>query len=384
MISFSVIKKITFKDILGGVYTFFSFFVAMALKKYIGQVSIVTERANEARDNGYWLFKYAVENKNDDHIYYAICKKAKDYEKVRSISENIIEFGSFKHCVYTWLSSRYISSQYSSGMPNRIMYYLWMRGICKTKFCFLQHGVTQNKSEYLSKPATRVKYIACVSKVEAKFMESLGYDRKNIFVNGFCRYDALVKRMQKNEQILIMFTWRKYLEQCSEKEFLNSVYYREFMRLLESLGNDDTFEKYSFLVCLHPGVEKYRKLFKMSKVNLNLLSMDDIEFDKLVSESAMLITDYSSLAFDFAYLEKPVIYFQFDLKEFREKHLQEGYFDYIEDGFGPVCSDIQEIKDALKNELNDNRNPYAKRASSFFFYRDCGNCARNYRQIMKV
>lgn len=379
-----MVKKITLKDLVGLIYSCLSFFWAVVLKKYIGEVSIVTERENEARDNGYWFFKYAVEEKEDNRIYYAINKQSEDYKKIKEFSDNVLEFGSFKHCVYTWISSRYISSQYSNGMPNRVMYYLWMKGICKTKFCFLQHGVTQNRSEYLAKPASRVEYISCVSKTEAKFMESLGYCRESIFTNGFCRYDALKKNLKRNKQILIMFTWRKYLEKCSVVEFQNSTYFKEIVGLLRKLEREKLFVEYQFLLCLHPGVEKYYKLFNVQGKNIRVLDKCEIEFNKIINESAMLITDYSSVAFDFAYLEKPVVYFQFDLKEFREKHLQKGYFDYVKDGFGPVYSNSQEIVNCLMNREYENCEEYKKRAEIFFSHQDFKNCERNYNQIMEV
>ena len=51
----------------------------------------------------------------------------------------------------------------------------------------------------------------------------------------------------------------------------------------------------------------------------------------------MMITDYSSVAFEFAYLRKPVVYYHFDKKAFFEKHTyRKGYFDYEKNGFGEV------------------------------------------------
>lgn len=47
------------------------------------------------------------------------------------------------------------------------------------------------------------------------------------------------------------------------------------------------------------------------------------------AEGSMMITDYSSVAFEFAYLRKPIVYYQFDKKAFFEKHTyRKGYFDY--------------------------------------------------------
>ena len=59
----------------------------------------------------------------------------------------------------------------------------------------------------------------------------------------------------------------------------------------------------------------------------------------LFAKTALLVTDYSSVAFEIAYIEKPVIYYQFDAEQFYGGgHLGfGGYFDFARDGFGPVC-----------------------------------------------
>ena len=62
----------------------------------------------------------------------------------------------------------------------------------------------------------------------------------------------------------------------------------------------------------------------------------------MLKESSMLITDYSSVFFDVAYMHKPIIYYQFDRDAFRQGHYQEGYFSY-DDGFGPVAFDTESL-----------------------------------------
>jgi len=65
---------------------------------------------------------------------------------------------------------------------------------------------------------------------------------------------------------------------------------------------------------------------------------ESCDYQELIKESSLLITDYSSIFFDFAYLKKPVIYTHFDYNEYRENHVPEGYFNYKNDGFGPICN----------------------------------------------
>ena len=68
-------------------------------------------------------------------------------------------------------------------------------------------------------------------------------------------------------------------------------------------------------------------------------------------DCALLVTDYSSVFFDVAFLRKPVVYYQFDEEEFRKYHYQKGYFDFRRDGFGPVCTTQEALLGALTEAL---------------------------------
>ena len=101
----------------------------------------------------------------------------------------------------------------------------------------------------------------------------------------------------------------------------------------------------------------------------------------------MIITDYSSISMDFAYLEKPIIYYQFDKEAFHLLHQPPGYFDYHKDGFGPVCSGTEELVDKLTEVIKNHMEilpEYRRRIEEFFVIRDDNNCERNYAAIKKA
>ena len=101
----------------------------------------------------------------------------------------------------------------------------------------------------------------------------------------------------------------------------------------------------------------------------------------------MLVTDYSSAACDFAYLNKPVIYANFDLDHIYDVHYyNKGYFDYDRDGFGSNCQSYDETLNEIIKVINNNfkvEEKYKKRMKNFFFYRDNKNCERIYNEIIK-
>lgn len=102
-----------------------------------------------------------------------------------------------------------------------------------------------------------------------------------------------------------------------------------------------------------------------------------------------MVTDYSSVVFDFAYLKKPVIYAHFDADKFyNEQAYDKSYFFSDEkDGFGPVVHSYEELVDQIIKTIDGGCNmseKYKKRVDAFFYKKDRNNSRRVYDAIMKV
>ena len=99
----------------------------------------------------------------------------------------------------------------------------------------------------------------------------------------------------------------------------------------------------------------------------------------------MIITDYSSIAFDFAYLKKPVIYYHY-AKDYHFD-LEESYFDYKTMGFGEVVDNHEELIDLIMEYVENEcemKDQYTKRVDDFFEFNDKNNCKRVYDAIKKM
>ena len=59
---------------------------------------IICEDKKEARDNGYWFFKYMRLNHSNHECVYAISKDSPDFDRVSSLGETV-EFGSLRHWI---------------------------------------------------------------------------------------------------------------------------------------------------------------------------------------------------------------------------------------------------------------------------------------------
>ena len=143
-----------------------------------------------------------------------------------------------------------------------------------------------------------------------------------------------------------------------------------------------TLEK--LVVQLHQEMQRFAACFSSVHPRIKINHFNTQNIQQLLLESKLLITDYSSIFFDFAYLGKPLAYYAFDEAYFFATHYQRGYFDLEENGFGPVCRNPDEVLQFIKERLADNmRVPalYRARAKGFFPPRRTDHCSRTVSAI---
>lgn len=384
------IKKLKIKNIFELVIILISIIPGMILRLIKRNIWIISENGDDAKDNGYALFKYIMENQDNKNVYYVVKKDTIYHQKIKKYSKNIIYQNSLKHNIYTIASSKYISSQIGSGLPfPQIVFNLQGTFLYQFESVFLQHGITQNKVECLLPKESKVDLFCCAGNEEYDFIiNDFGYKNEMVKKTGFCRYDYLQDTSNTKNKILIMFTWRKYFENTTEKDFLESTYYKNIEQLIKNERLIEFADKNNLEICfyLHDNMMKYKEQFNVSSNNIKILDKREKSIQELLCESKYLITDYSSVAFDFAYMNKPLQYFQFDYDEFRNNHLKEGYWNY-KDGFGNTTKTVEECIDELIKSYNNNfmmEEKYRRKTDKFFIYKDKHNCKRTYEEIKNM
>ena len=109
------------------------------------------------------------------------------------------------------------------------------------------------------------------------------------------------------------------------------------------------------------------------------------KYQKVFNHGSLLVTDYSSVAFDFAYLDKPVLYYHYS----RDYHfnLNESYFDYNTMGFGEVSQSEDELVNHIIEYMKNNceiKEKYKKRVKAYFLFTDKNNSMRVYDAIRRL
>lgn len=398
---FTLIKKIP-RFTCYVIQMFFYHFISVFYKqkeKY-RDAWLICERGKEARDNGYWLFKYIREKYPEKKVYYIIDSNAKmDYEKVVKLG-NIVQFGSFEHKMAIIFSKIYISTHIGYIMNWNYLLYKKLFDIKNRKrYVFLQHGITiADISNIINKQINQIDLIITATIEERQSIiknPNYGYKEEEVALTGMARYDNL-NNFKLKEQILLMPTWRNYLVSPSyknekkdcEKIFLQSKYYKVYKSLLNNNKLYELLNTYNLKLIFYPHYEmqKYLHHFKVDN-NILIASKDNVDIQSLLKESKILITDYSSVYFDFAYMQKPEIFYQFDKKEFNNKQYKSDECQYEKRAFGKVIEEEEEVLEELERLLKNNcemDEKYKKRVEKTFAYKDNQNCKRIYEEIIKL
>ena len=131
-------------------------------------------------------------------------------------------------------------------------------------------------------------------------------------------------------------------------------------------------------------MQKFRECFSSGCKNIIIADWNKYDIQQLLIDSAICITDYSSIAMDFAYMLKPLIYFQFDYEKFRASHYGEGYFSYAKDGFGEIGKRKDDVVCLIKEYYENDfkvKDKYLNRIKDFFTLHDDKNCYRTFEAI---
>lgn len=346
-------------------------------------VWLVGERVYSAQDTGYAFFKYLRNKYPEKEVYYVIDKNSPHRERVEKVG-NVLEYKSKRHILYTIIAKKVISSHHPDYLyPIRTSTF---KKKVKADKVFLQHGImgTKNMVANYGKNAHgfETDFFMVSSEFEKQMIvNDFGYDPQNVFVTGLSRFDTLFKNdVVKKRQILIIPTWRDWI--VTDDVFFESEYYDRYKNLINNYELHNLSVKYNFEIvfCLHPNMQKFSRYFQNDVVKI--INQGEVDVQHLIKESLLMITDYSSVGFDFSFLEKPVIYYQFDRSRFignRPSHL-----DLDNELPGPISGEEDEIvrlveKYALNNfEMHKS---YKNRSAKFIKHKDLKSSARIYSVI---
>ena len=361
---------------------------------------MISDRENKAGDNGEAFFRYMVERHPEIDVRFILRKDSGDYPALSRIGK-VVPADSLRRKLLCLISDYVISSQAAminirpfgpKDVPYRDI-------MADYRFVFLQHGIIKDDlSKWLERDKKNIHGFITSAHAEYDSIVNgtYGYTEKRVWLTGLPRFDSLDVH-EKPRQITVMPTWRKYLMgQMDPKtavwslrgDFFTSKYVSFFNGLLNSDRLIGAARQYGYSLAFfpHPLFQPHLDAFQQ---NDDVVFMGlETAYRDVYADSALVVTDYSSAVFDFAYLRRPVIYTQFDREEFFSgKHsYTEGYFDYERDGFGEVETDLDGTIDRIIEYMAGGcrmKDEYRARADRFFAYDDHNNCQRVYEKLIE-
>ena len=354
------------------------------------------DRVDKADDNAEVLYKYYQRHaprqwKN----YFVIDKRSPDFGRLRRSGVKLVSYGSITH-LFLLLTARNIFSSHADHMMfsfPRLDKYL--RDVKRFRFVFLQHGITKDDMSHWLRRSWQ-NFSLFVTSSHGEYAHILNgdyqYTSEQVALTGFPRFDLLSGDTQKERIILMMPTWRQgiigrydpktkripYSEMFKQSEFFakwNGVLNNQ--NFLQAIGE----KGYKILFVPHPSIRQQLGDFDLNGVTV---APYESRYVELLRSGSVLVTDYSSVMFDFAYLKRPVLYYQFDSGNWDREN---SFFSYEDDGFGPVVNTETDLVSEILRVIDRGAKMearYVDRVTSFYAFHDKSNCERVFKAVCQL
>lgn len=201
-----------------------------------------------------------------------------------------------------------------------------------------------------------------------------GAEEHKVFVTGYPRFDRISEHHYNEVKKILYFpTWRSWLEKTPSKELNHSEYVLSVKGLLHDKNLLDYLQK-------NNSVLYYKPHHKLRQLDIASLECENVIIIKpadnltdYISTCDVLITDYSSVAWDFLYNDRKVLFYIFDVEEY--KSVQGLYFD-VRDMKNCSHSLTSEGIVSLLESNSQESQINSEIALEFFKYKDNNNCKR--------
>ncbi|RSD25218.1 CDP-glycerol glycerophosphotransferase family protein [Mesobacillus subterraneus] len=240
----------------------------------------------------------------------------------------------------------------------------------------------QYKTNFLSESA-RWDFLISPNRYSTDIFRRAFEFNKEVIESGYPRNDILYKEdssqriselkrklgiPEDKNIILYAPTWR-------DNEFYSVGKYKFNLKLDLELMQQELGNEYVVLLRMHYLISENLDLSSYNGFAYNMSSYEDIRELYLLAD--LLITDYSSVFFDYANLKKPMIFYVYDIESYRDQ-LRGFYFDFEKEAPGPLVKSTKGIIEEIK-KIESGEFLYKERLEAFygqFCYLEDGNASK--------
>ncbi|WP_077597016.1 CDP-glycerol glycerophosphotransferase family protein [Oceanobacillus kimchii] len=341
----------------------FAFRVLFSIFKFYPQKK-KTVAVSSFGDNIAFTVNY-LQNLTDEEII--ILQESNSKFQFDSNKQNIIPFDLKQHPI------AYVKGIYHLATASTVLVDTYQGFLASTNFrpgttciqlwhaagALKQFGLEDPSNQYRSKRAldrfkqvySRFDYTVVGSeKMAETFKRSFGLNDNRILRTGIPRSDLLYDTTRRDEvyqtinQHFPEINGRKiilYTPTFRDEHLSNYQLELDIKQMYQSLSDE-----YVLFIKLHPAVSGFitNDLFEDFVFDLS----DYKDTNELLLITDILISDYSSIPFEYAIMEKPMIFFAYDMEEYKiTSGLIHDYEDHVP---GPVVSSTFEIVETIKEK----------------------------------
>lgn len=354
---------------------------------------------NGVFDNAYYQFKHDFQQSDGIDRYYVFDGDIKDISKYFSEEESksVIQYGSLKH-KYLFINASQILSSFqgfNEYCPFTVKGLNNFSDLLNYKLIYLQHGILHAHTPWIySKERSRVDKFVVSSEFEKNnLITNYNYKKEDIILTGMPRLDYIKDDSPTENKILLAPTWRNSLIAAyvdnrwivDRDSFAQSEYFKQINQVFQSVELKKLLIDYHIKIefNLHPIFKSVSDMFDLPSGDLISIKEGSVNLD----EYKIFITDFSSFVFDYALLNRPIIYFVPDLDYFKSgNHTYRDLDLKFEDGFGNLVTTERDLVGEITKIVEagyQSEDKYAKRMENFFV--DRGNhTKRLYEELIKL
>ncbi len=280
-------------------------------KKARSLVLLFEKNSSKFEESASVLFEKLIDS-GYRYSYFIITKEAAGDvpEKYR---KNVLIKNSFKHYLYFFKAKTFIGTEtlvHSIDLKTFNKLALMKIADKRKNYVFLQHGVMYMVSldsearKMFKRQNLKGKYRVVVSsQAEADhFVEFGRHDYEDLYISGLPKFDKNILNPDA-DKIIIMPTWRPWEINTARDNFLETSYFKMIMKIFDSVPDE---LKDKVVILPHPLI--INELKNLPKAVTDTI-VTDAKYDLLLRQARVLITDYSSIAYDAFYRGSRVIFY---------------------------------------------------------------------------
>lgn len=346
-------------------------------------VLIGENRGTNLRDNGYYFFRFCREQNPLLPVYFVTNTDSIRNDTLLKHDQNVLIYGSIKHLLTFAKASYCLYTHDYRDLIYRTHFKLFGGRKC---LVFLHHGVLGWKrfDDFYQENKNIMEFFVVGTSVEEEILvERIGVHQDKVHRLGYPRWDYLEERSSFTAQkIIYLPTFRNYMLLgkmddyflTATRSFLNS---HKLRVLLRNSGA-------SLIVHLHPEMSVLESKLDIFEDFSLYIDRGNGSTHALLETSNLLITDYSSVSWDFFLLGKPVIFYRFDIENYETS--RGSYLDLRENLIGEVVINKDGLITAIEKYI---KSGFKEKTSGAYkdkvrFYNKGSACLRILEELMKL